>query len=460
MQLMTFKALFTGQRAGLLGLALMACVGHVSASDYQVREAYFKANTGRALDVLLDASLSSRSAFEWRKSTIDTAYIRTLAALDFGLPNLAKDIANKNSSQSNTMISLALAEGQYTAGDYVAALNTLTGVNYLRGIQQAEAQYLRGQIYIATADMDAAKRLFKKWKGNDPLQAYLGLNIGIWHAEKNNLNEAALWLAKTAAMPLPATEEWDSLKDRANVYLGGVYNWMGKPAMARNALQKVRLSGVDANRALLSLGWTDTARSKIKEALAPWSYLSEQSQSDASVQEAYLLVPFALGRLEAHGKAANFFNKTIRKFDQELAVLNKAKLQSKDGSLLKRIGRVYQDKPGSWEASLRQAAGPHLATYLIEALKQEELYGLLKSYMEIEEMRSLLGKSNSANKSAAQGLRTKMASLQQAYARPINSILEQEMISQIKRLQEYKSHANFSLAESYERVANSSAWEQ
>jgi len=450
---MNLKAFFTGQRAGLLGVALMACVSQSSASDYQIREAYFKANTGRALEVLLDSSLARSSSFEWRGSKIDSAYVRTLAALKFGM-----SVADSR-SESAGRVRLALAENQLSAGDYPAALATLQGGGYSKGLERAQSQYLRGQIFIHSNEIDQAQRLFKKWKGKDPLQAYLGLNIGIWFAEQNQLNKSAQWLAKTAAMQLPEAEEWNSLTDRANVYLGGVYNFLGKPDLARKALEKVRLSGVDANRALLSLGWTDVARSQNKQALAPWSYLSEQSHSDASVQESYLLVPFALGKLEAHGKASNVYAKAIRIYDQELALLGKVKKQAADGSLLKRITRVHQSSKATWQSSIRRAAGPQLTAYLTEALKQEELYMLMKSYMEIEDMRRWVTQVSGSTAGAKSAL-LKMQSVQQAYAKSINQVLQQDMAAQIKRLKEYQSHANFSLAESYERVADSNAWEQ
>ena len=455
MQWINHKALFLGQRAGILGIALMCCASSLSAADYQIREAYFKANTGRALDVLTDSTLPRLAAFEWRDSRVDTAYVRTLAALNFGMSSFA--LNNGEKSESGERVRLALAESQLAAGDYTAALATLEAGKYAKGFEQGQYQYLLGQLYIHSNKIEEAKRLYKKWKGSDPLQAYLGLNIGIWLAENNKLAESAKFLAKTAQMQLPAGEEWSSLQDRTNVYLGGVYNFLGKPALARKALEKVRLSGADANRALLSLGWTDVARSQNKEALAPWSYLSEQSHSDASVQESYLLVPFALGKLGAHGKASNVYANAIRIYDQELALLNKIKRQAEDGSLLKRIGRIHQTSQSKWQASLRQAAGPQLSVYLTEALKQDELYALMKSYMEIEDMRRSLKQSSA---SALKAIQLKMQSLQKKYAKEINRILQQEMTSQIKRLKEYQSHANFSLAESYERVADSNAWEQ
>ena len=456
MQRHIYQALFTGQRAGVLAVALMCCSMNINASEHQLREAYFKANTGHALDVLTDASLPSLRAFKWRDSTIDIAYIRTLAALNFGMQY--SSVAKGSVSKAGQRVRLVLAEKQIAAGDPAAALDTLGLGKYAKGFEQAQYQYLLGQAYILSGEIETAQRLYKKWRGNDPIKAYLGLNIGIWLAEQNRLTESAQWLVKTAAMPLPVNQEWSSLKDRVNVYLGGVYNFLGKPGLARKTLEKVRLSGMDANQALLSLGWTDVARTQNKEALAPWTYLSEQSHSDPSVQESYLLVPFALGKLGAHGKASNTYAAAIEIYDQELALLNKIERQAQDGSLLKHISEVHQSSESQWQVSLRQALGPKLSVYLSEALKQEELYGLMQSYMQIEDMRRLANQSLQAN-NLPQSVAVKMQSIQQAYAKLINQYLQREMSVQIQRLKEYQSHANFSLAESYERVANSKAWE-
>ncbi len=457
MQRHIYKALFTGQRAGLLVVALMCCATRINASEHQLREAYFNANTGRALEVLTDFSLPSLAAFKWRDSTINVAYVRTVAGLNFDMQY--SSVAKNNESKAGQRVRLVLAEKQIAEGDSSAALNTLNAGRYAKGFEQAQYQYLLGQAYVLSGKIEEAQRLYKKWKGSDPIQVYLSLNIGIWLAEQSRLDESAQWLTKAAAMQLPAGEEWSSLKDRANVYLGGVYNFLGKPALARKTLEKVRLSGMDANRALLSLGWTDVARTQNKEALAPWTYLSEQSHSDPSVQEAYLLVPFALGKLGAHGKASNTYAAAIEIYEQELELLNKVERQAQDGSLLKHIAKTHQKSKTQWQASLRQAVGPQLSVYLAEALKHEELYGLMNNYMQIEDMRKFAAKSLQRN-NLPQSITSKMQSIQQAYAELINPHLQREITAQIQRLKEYQSHANFSLAESYERVANGSAWEQ
>ncbi len=419
--------------------------------SYSLRAAYFKANTGESLEVLSHLQAGSAQAFNWQGTAIDAAYVYTQAALNFGLPNLAAKTLNAGNGDSASLAQVAYAEHQYSAGQYADAQRSLDAVaQSVSGLAQGRWQYLQGQLFIQAGAMEKAQLLYKKWRGKSPLRAYLALNIGIWLAENNDLSHAAQWLKTTVDLDLPPGEEWATLRDRAYVYLGSVYNWQGKPGLARRAYEKVRLDGVDANRALLGLGWTDVARAQNKEALAPWMYLSEQNQSDASVQESYLLVPFALARLNAYGKASNVLARAVRVYDQEMALLRTARVDAASGALLARISGAYLSGEENWLHTLRDALGTQLSVYIADALKNRQTAHLQNSYRQLLAMEKQLQSWSREQRSTAiakrQAIQQRITTLKKLYSSQVSGELDDYFARQMKRIKGYQSHANFSLA--------------
>lgn len=299
-------------------------------------------------------------------------------------------------------------------------------------------QYFDGLAAVHLGDMEAAQKRFKRWRGKSPLRAYLGLNIGVALSDADKLQEAEQWLSKTAKLKLPPGEEWLALLDRVHLYRGGIFNFLAQPNQARNALKKVRLEGVDAHRALLSLGWTDIALSQPRNALAPWTYLAEQDKSDAMVQEALLLVPFAYTRLNAYGKASNSLSQAIRIYDIEMARLQKARKPARQGQFLAAMERKHAASNASLPQLVQAVFGQSLSQYFTRFMQDSRFSALIEGYYE-----TLKLPQSSA-----------VVRLKRDYAVQINQHLEQYFVAEIKRLSGYKKHASFSLAESYQRLAN------
>lgn len=344
-----------------------------------------------------------------------------------------------SSVKSSGEVSLDKAQRLMDLGQYAEVSALLAEMKFPKTDEgRGLYQYLDGLASVRQNDIKAAQKRFKRWRGDSPLRAYLGLNIGVSLSDADKLEESQQWLSKTIALELPQSEEWFALKDRANVYLGGVYNFLAKPAKARQALKRVRLDGADARGALLSLGWTDIALSQPQNALAPWMYLSEQNASDALVQEALLLVPFALNRLKAHGKAADSLSQAIRIYDVETERLKNALDASQKKRLLTKLDEQYAAYGQSLPLLMRMAFGQSLNQYIIRFMKDTSFAQLMQGYYATMKMQG---------NPAAQ-------SLKNDYATQINQQLRTRFVAEIERLSGYKNHANFSLAESYQRLAN------
>ena len=103
---------------------------------------------------------------------------------------------------------------------------------------------------------------------------------------------------------------------------------------ARGYLERVRLSGLESNKALLGFGWAAAAQGKMKSALVPWSELAGRDPTDAAVLEARLAVPYALADLGADGRALELYQAAIVAFDEESANLERSVAAIREGRLL------------------------------------------------------------------------------------------------------------------------------
>ncbi len=91
---------------------------------------------------------------------------------------------------------------------------------------------------------------------------------------------------------------------------------------ARIYLERVRLSGMYSNKALLGFGWAAAEQRQMKKALVPWSELATRNPGDAAVLEAKLAVPYALTELGANAQALELYQDAIGVFDRQSADLD------------------------------------------------------------------------------------------------------------------------------------------
>jgi len=79
-----------------------------------------------------------------------------------------------------------------------------------------------------------------------------------------------------------ASEEFRSLRDKANVALGFSALQENDAEVARSYLERVRLSGMLSNKALLGFGWAADSLKQPNKALVPWTELAQRDASDAA----------------------------------------------------------------------------------------------------------------------------------------------------------------------------------
>ncbi len=209
----------------------------------------------------------------------------------------------------------------------------------------AELPMLQAQSLMALERFDSAAELLDGWKGPEGWAPYARYNLGVAFVRLDRLADGARQLDRVG-QGSPSSPELLDLRDKANLALGYAYLQQSLDGQARPVLERVRLEGPFANKALLGVGWADAATHDFRGALTPWLELKDRDLLDSAVQESLLAIPYAYAQLDAHGSAAEGYQSALASFDTEIANLDGAisRAQGADGGL---IGALLQsDDPG------------------------------------------------------------------------------------------------------------------
>jgi hypothetical protein len=185
-----------------------------------------------------------------------------------------------------------------------------------------------------------------------------------------------------------------ALRDKANLALGYAYLQAGEPGNARNVLQRVRLEGPQSNKALLAVGWAESAGKRHRESLVPWMELHGRRLLDAAVQESYLAVPYAFAKLDANAQAVQYYTTAIESYSNEYERIEESIGAIRAGRLLETIVAQDRQRPTDrqygWFWQLENLPDAPESRYLYHLLAGHEFQEGLKSYRDISFMRSNL----------------------------------------------------------------------
>ena len=247
---------------------------------------------------------------------------------------------------------------------------------------EAEKQHLFANILLRLGRFDEAVKLLRTWRGPADWMAYAQFNLGVALVRENKLADADPFLSQVGLMDTTRPELL-ALKDRANLALGFAHLQANEPQPALVALQRVRLNGPYSNKALLGTGWAEAALGKYQEALGPWMELRGRNLLDAAVQEAYLAVPFAFGKLDAAGQSAEYYEQAVASFDSENVQLDDAIGRIKSGNMLDTLLGEDKDTRYGWFWQLRNLPDAPESRYLYAVLAGHDFQEGLKNYRDL-----------------------------------------------------------------------------
>src|SRR5213080_5579175 len=256
---------------------------------------------------------------------------------------------------------------------------------------EAQKELLFGNVLMHEGRYDEAIRLLSSWRGAQIWSAYARFNLGVALVRNGRLDDADPFLSGVGTM-LAATAEQAALRDRANLALGFAYLQANQPARARAPLARVRLNGPYSNKALLGIGWADAALGDYQGALTPWMELRGRDVLDAAVQESYLAVPYAFGKLNANAQSAEYYESAVKSFDAENGRIDDAIARIRNGDMLQRVLTSEQGARYGWFWQLKNLPDAPESRYLYAVLAGHDFQEGLKNYRDLLFLNGALGR--------------------------------------------------------------------
>jgi len=250
---------------------------------------------------------------------------------------------------------------------------------------EAERLHLLSNILMRQQRFDEAITLLNNWKGRKDQSdwlAYAQYNLGVALVRKGLVSEADPFLTSVGSLE-SGRRELRSLRDRANLALGYAYLQNNQPALAKPALERVRLDGPFSNKALLGVGWADAAEGQFQEALTPWMELRDRNLLDSAVQEAYLAIPYAFAKLNANAQAAENYETAIKSFDSETTNIDVSIAEINDGTMLDKLLKRDENEHYGWFWQLRELPNAPESRYLYHLLAGHDFQEGLKNYRDL-----------------------------------------------------------------------------
>jgi tetratricopeptide (TPR) repeat protein len=249
----------------------------------------------------------------------------------------------------------------------------------------AERYMLLAQLMLREDRYDDAIAALSAWHGPPDWTAYAQFNLGVALVRKGRLPDAIAHLDQVGRMET-SSEELLALRDKANLALGFALLQAQRAADALPVLERVRLDGPYSSKALLGVGWAQSALGEFKRALVPWLALRKRDLLDSAVQESYLTVPYAYNQLGAAGQAAEYYNSAIDSFDAETKRIDDSIEQIRSGNLLDRLLNEDKKDTLTWYWQLKTLPDAPESRYLYQLLASNEFQEGLKNYRELSFM--------------------------------------------------------------------------
>jgi hypothetical protein len=250
--------------------------------------------------------------------------------------------------------------------------------NPLRGALEEERRLLQAQLLMGRADHAGAAALLDSLPKERSV--FARYNLGVALVKAGDFARGSKLLDEIGLQGA-ATEEQRSLRDRANVALGFGALQNKQPADARRYLQRVRLDGLHASKALLGFGWAAQELGEPRSALVPWNELLQRPLSDPAVLEARIAVPFAYAELGASRQALERYEDAATRFDGERRALDSSVAEIRSGRM---VAALLERNPGAglgWYGQLHTLPpalphAPHLAGLMAQHPFQESFKNL------------------------------------------------------------------------------------
>ncbi|MCS7101882.1 MAG: tetratricopeptide repeat protein, partial [Burkholderiaceae bacterium] len=243
-----------------------------------------------------------------------------------------------------------------------------------------ERTLLAASLLMARGAYAEAAKLLAAVK--DGAGLYARFNLGVAMIKSGDTAGGMAVLDQVGTAPADS-EEYRSLRDRANLALGFAALQNEDPARARTYLERVRLQGLHANRALLAFGWAAAGLKQTRAALVPWTELAARTPVDAAVLEAKLAVPYAFAELGALRQALDGYQQALAAFERESAALDESIAAIRAGRLTAGLLARNPGEEMGWFWSIQELPEMPHAAHLAHVLAQHEFQEAFKNWRDL-----------------------------------------------------------------------------
>lgn len=268
-------------------------------------------------------------------------------------------------------------------------INALHTIQRIKGDVPEKIKYdlelLKAQIYISNGKFTNAIEILQRIENESAVAGYASYNLAIAYIGNNETAKGIIQLDQAGQIS-SSDKAVLAMRDKANLALGYKLMENKQPQRALKYFERIRLDGPFSNRALLGSGWAAVAAEKFKQAIVPWSILAKRNVTNQSVQEVLLGLPFAYGKLEAHGKAAVLYGKALDIFSTELKKLDDSIKSIREGKFLEAVVREEYRKDKNWLINLRNLPDAPETHYLMQLLASNDFQESLKNYFDLDDL--------------------------------------------------------------------------
>lgn len=276
-----------------------------------------------------------------------------------------------------------LAKIRYQRGYLAEAQEAMAQIgNALAPELKEDCTLLQANLQMARGDYSGAANTLSNVDSKAPSARYLRFNLGVALIKAGQAERGAAVLDELGRAPAE-DEEYRGLRDRANLALGFAAMADNEPKAARNYLERVRLKSLQANKALLGLGWAAAAMKEPNLALVPWMELTERDVQDSAVLEAHIAVPYAYAELGAYGQSAKGYEMAVAIFTRENSALNESIAAIHTGKLIEALVDSNPGDEMGWFWGVRELPDMPHAAHLAHVLAQHAFQEALKNYRDL-----------------------------------------------------------------------------
>jgi hypothetical protein len=266
---------------------------------------------------------------------------------------------------------------------------------------KTDVAYLRALASIDTGQFEQAEEILQTLRKEESLEGYVLYNLGITLIQAGKEQEAIIVLDELGQLDTD-DDALLAIKDKTNLKLAYYFLDKGNlnkdnsrndnaskfnAGQAQKYFERVRLDGPYSNKALLGAGWVAVSQGHYDRALVPWSMLHERAETNYSVQEVLMAVPYAYSKLEAYGKAANLYDHAMDVFAQEIGSLDDSIKAIRKGKFLTAMLDEQSNQDENWVVNLRELPDTPETHYILELMASHDFQASYKSYKDLADLR-------------------------------------------------------------------------